>query len=70
MNGKIIFYFRVKHPEAFKYSNPAKKGYNKTIEKFPAYIEDQGRKVAQKSLEHYAKQTGYWKPTTDNKTKP
>jgi hypothetical protein len=60
----------VNHPGAFKPSNPAKKGYNKTLEKFPAYVEDQGRKINLKSVDYYAKQSGLWKPTTDNKTKP
>ena len=58
------------HPAPFRISNPAKKGYNKTLENFPTYVEDQGRKTHQKSIDYYAKQTGLWKPTTDNKTKP
>lgn len=57
------------HTGPFKPSHPAKKGYNKTIEHFPTYIEDQGKKVAQKSIEHYAKHTGYWKHPTYYKSK-
>lgn len=36
---------------------------------FPIYTEDQGKKVAQKSKEHYAKQTGNWKHPTFYKSK-
>lgn len=36
------------HDRAFRPANPSKKGYNKTIEKFPPYKEDPMRFVTRK----------------------
>ena len=65
----MYIYPGAKHSAPFKPSHPAKKGYNKTLQKFPVYREDQGKKVAQKSREHYAKQSGYWKHPTKYRSK-
>jgi hypothetical protein len=57
------------HSGPFVPSNPPKKGHNKTIDPFPKYVEDPGKKIMQKSLDHYAKQTGYWKHPTHYRSK-
>lgn len=66
---QMYIYEPAKHSGPFKPSHPAKKGYNKTLQNFPTYTEDQGKKIAKKSIEHYAKQTNYWKHPTHYKSK-
>jgi len=66
---ELYEYEGAKHSGPFKPSHPAKKGHNKTLEKFPTYVEDQGKKIQQKSLNHYAKQTSHWKHPTKHKSK-
>lgn len=66
---KLYQYEPAKHSGPFVPSHPAKKGHNKTLEPHPKYIEDQGKKIAKKSIEHYAKQTGYWKHPTKYRSK-
>lgn len=57
------------HDAPFKPSNPPKKGYNKTIDKFPPYKEDPMRVVVRrKSAE--GDDRGKWKPTHNKKTVP
>ena len=54
------------HDIPFKPSNPPKLGYNKTLDKFPAYIEDP-LKFAQRKKEGEG-EVGKWKPTHNTKT--
>lgn len=70
LKKELYNYEKVKHPEPFKPSHPAKKGHNKTLQAFPKYSEDPGRKLAAKSTKHFARQTGYWKPTKNFASKP
>lgn len=57
------------HEKPFKYSNPPKKGYEKTINKFPSYKEEGG------DLEGGDKLTSHknylpWRPTYLRKSEP
>ena len=70
LKKELYNYDKVKHKEPFKPSNPAKKGYNKTLEPFPRYKEDPGRKMKAKSTKHFARHTGYWKPNMKDRSKP
>jgi Domain of unknown function (DUF4586) len=54
------------HDIPFKPSNPPKLGYNKTLEKFPPYIEDP-LKFAERKKEGEG-DSGRWRPTHNNKT--
>ena len=57
----------MEHDVPFKPSHPPKKGYNRTLDKFPAYKEDPMRVVTRnKSAEH--EERGKWKPTHNQKT--
>lgn len=59
----------MEHDVPFKPSNPPKKGYNKTLDKFPPYKEDPMRVVTRnKSAEQ--EERGKWKPTHNKKTTP
>ncbi|CAI2375938.1 unnamed protein product [Moneuplotes crassus] len=70
LKKELYNYDKVKHPQPFRPSNPAKKGYNKTLEQFPSYTEDPGRPAKKESTKHYAAQTGKWRPTARSKSKP
>jgi len=70
LKKELYNYEKVKHPEPFRPSNPAKKGYNKTIETFPSYSEDPGRKAMAKSIDHFAKHTGHWRYPKKDTSKP
>jgi len=70
LKKELYNYESVKHTQPFRPSHPAKKGHNKTLQAFPMYLEDPGRKAATKSTKHFAKQTGYWKPTRRYTSKP
>lgn len=56
------------HDVPFKPSNPPKKGYNKTLDKFPEYKEDPLKFAARKKEEDESK--GKWKPSHSGKTIP
>ena len=57
------------HDAPFKPSNPPRKGYNKTIDKFPPYKEDPLKfAVRNKSAEHDDR--AKWKPSHNKKTIP
>ncbi len=58
------------HEQPFKPSNPPKKGYNKTIEKFPPYKEDPLKSVVRKKTPEGAEERAKWKPTHIKKTVP
>jgi hypothetical protein len=51
------------HDEAFKPSNPAKKGYNKTIAKFPDYKEDPQKATTRKVKPEGAEERPNWRPS-------
>jgi hypothetical protein len=53
----------------FKPSNPPKKGYNKTLDKFPAYKEDPMRVITRKKTADN-EDKGRWRPTHNKKTVP
>jgi len=57
------------HDVPFKPANPAKKGYNRTIDKFPEYKEDPLRVVKRKQPAEDAEK-GKWKSTHRVKTMP
>lgn len=57
------------HDAPFRPANPSKKGYNKTIDKFPAYKEDPMRVVTRKAKDE-KEDRGLWKPTHNKKTIP
>ena len=56
------------HDVPFKPSNPPKKGYNKTLDKFPPYKEDPLRVVLRKKEAEEDK--AKWKPTTRKREVP
>jgi len=58
------------HDVPFKPSNPPKKGYNKTLDKFPPYVVDPLRVVTRKKTPEEAEERGRWKPTHNKKTIP
>ena len=61
----------MEHDAPFKPSNPSKRGYNKTIAKFPAYKEDPLKFVERnKEKETGSDDKGKWKPTYHRKTVP
>ena len=59
----------MQHDAPFKPSNPPKKGYNKTIDKFPPYKEDPMKPTMRKKTEEGADERK-WKPTHNKKTIP
>jgi hypothetical protein len=59
------------HEVPFKPANPSKKGYNKTISKFPAYKEDPLKAVERKKkVEGETDDGAKWRPTYKRKTAP
>jgi Domain of unknown function (DUF4586) len=58
------------HDAAFKPASPSKKGYNKTIAKFPEYKEDPLKAVTRKKEVEGAPEEKIWKPTHNKKTIP
>ena len=57
------------HDIPFKPSNPPKRGYNKTLDKFPEYKEDPLRVVTRRK-ESVDDNKARWKPTHNQKTVP
>jgi hypothetical protein len=57
------------HDQPFKPSNPPKRGYNKTLEKFPPYKGDPMTVVERKKVEEGADERK-WKPTHNKKGMP
>ena len=57
------------HDAPFKPSHPPRKGYNKTIDKFPPYKEDP-LKFAVRNKSAEADEKAKWKPTHNNKNVP
>ena len=58
------------HDVPFKPSNPPKRGYNKTLEKFPAYKEDPLKIVTRKKKVEGEEDPPRWKPSHNQKTMP
>lgn len=59
------------HDVPFKPSNPPKKGYNGTIDKFPEYKEDPLKQAVRKKEENKDKDDrGKWRTTHKKKTVP
>mmetsp|Transcript_46718 Transcript_46718/g.34243 ORF Transcript_46718/g.34243 Transcript_46718/m.34243 type:complete len:82 (+) Transcript_46718:719-964(+) len=56
------------HDRAFRPASPSKKGYNKTIDKFPEYVADP-IKVATRKREGSSDERK-WKPTHNRKSVP
>ena len=56
------------HDAPFKPSNPPKKGYNRTLDKFPEYKEDPMKHVTRK--EKPEEERPKWKPTHNKKAFP
>ncbi len=58
------------HDKAFKPSNPPKKGYNKTLEKFPPYKEDPLKFIERKKPVEGAEERPNFKPSHNVKSTP
>lgn len=58
----------MEHDAPFKPSNPPKRGYNKTLDKFPEYKEDPLKEVVRKKGADDDK--AKWKPTYNKRSKP
>jgi hypothetical protein len=58
----------MQHDAPFKPSHPAKRGYNKTLDKFPEYKEDPMKEVKRKKEE--AEERARWRSTHKYKSKP
>jgi hypothetical protein len=58
----------MEHDAPFKPSHPPRKGYNKTLDKFPAYKEDPLKPVLRKKTPEGTEEKGKWKPTHNKKT--
>jgi len=60
----------VEHDKPFKPSNPPKRGYNKTIAKFPNYIPDPKKPVTRRVPVEGEDEKGKFKPTHNAKSRP
>jgi Domain of unknown function (DUF4586) len=58
------------HDKAFKPSNPAKRGYNKTIDKFPCYKEDPLTFIERKKPVEGEEERPRFKPSHNKKSMP
>lgn len=58
------------HDKPFKPSNPPKKGYNKTLDKFPKYVEDPLKFVQRKKPVEGEEEKPNFRPTHNVKTMP
>lgn len=58
------------HDKAFKPSNPPKNGYNKTIDKFPAYKEDPLKFIERKKPVEGEEERPKFRPSHNKKTMP
>lgn len=53
----------MEHDAPFKPSHPPRKGYNKTLDRFPPYKEDPLKPVLRKKTAEGEDERGRWKPT-------
>ena len=60
----------IEHDKPFKPSNPPKKGYNKTLAKFPVYQEDPKKPVTRKVPIEGEDEKPKFKPTHNSKSRP
>lgn len=60
----------MEHDKPFAPSNPGKKGYNKTLAKFPDYKEDPPTKLMKKTKQEGDPEPLRWFPTHNNKSRP
>lgn len=60
----------IEHDKPFRPTHPPKKGYNKTIAKFPAYIEDPKKPVTRRVPIEGEEEKPKFKPTHQYKTRP
>ena len=60
----------IEHDKPFRPSNPPKLGYNKTLEKFPAYQPDPKKPVTRKMPIEGEDDKAKFKPTHNVKTRP
>ena len=58
------------HDKPFKPSNPPKKGYNRTLEKFPPYKEDPMKSISRKKPVEGQEERPNFKPSHNGKTIP
>ena len=58
------------HDVPFKPSNPAKRGYNKTLEKFPPYKEDPAKPVLRKKVPEGSDEKPNFRPTYKKRSVP
>ena len=58
------------HDKPFRPSHPARKGYNKTLEKFPTYIEDPFKHVTRKVAIEGEDDKKKFRPTHNSKSRP
>ena len=60
----------MQHDEPFYPSHPPKRGYNKTIDKFPPYVPDPMRVVTRNKSAEKDDDRGKWRTTYKKKTVP
>ena len=60
----------IEHDKAFKPSNPAKRGHNKTIAPFPYYKEDPKKPLTRKMPVEGEEEPPKFKPTHNTKSRP
>ncbi len=60
----------MEHDEPFRPCNPSKRGYNKTINKFPEYKPNPMRVLQRKKPVEGEEDRPNWRPTYNQKTKP
>ena len=58
------------HDKPFKPSNPPKRGYNKTLDKFPAYKEDPVKGIERKKPVEGEEERPKFKPSFNKKSMP
>ena len=60
----------MEHDRAFKPSNPAKRGYNKSLSPFPKYVEDPVKHVERNRERENEDEKPKFKPTHIGKSRP
>ena len=60
----------MEHDVPFKPSNPAKRGYNRTLDKFPEYVEDPLKPVLRKKGDKTDEEKAKWRATYNKKAIP
>ena len=60
----------IEHDKPFKPSNPPKRGYNKTLAKFPAYKEDPKKPITRRVPVEGEEDKPKFKPSYNTKSRP